>query len=443
MNRAVSYTAGELAVSGRDNIPSELLSGAGLVYSSPATLAYNSPGAEGYGVKRAALSVPESVMLIVAPGCCGRNTSLVSNMPGYRNRFFYLLMDETDLVTGRHLTKVPEAVSEVVSFLDGLEGTGVPKAVMICITCVDALLGTDMERVARSCETALREAGYKDTRVKPCYMYALTREGNRPPMVHVRQTIYSLLPECRKDPQAVNILGSFAPTRSDDLVSILNSAGYKTIRQLGDITAYDEFMKMGEASLNIVTNPEARAAAEDLRVRLNIPYVELTRVYDAEKIDRQYRSLIKALGAGDINSAEEQRDRARSAAEKLRQQFPETVFAVGSCCNADALELSLSLVRMGFKVSEIYTAIDPAQFVYVRKLAELSGNTRIYCNMEPTMINYDMSASCAHVSVGKDAGYYNPGIAGVSWNSDVQPFGYQGLADLLTQVYDRLREEHR
>ena len=49
MNRAVSYTAGELAVSGRDNIPSELLSGAGLVYSSPATLAYNSPGAEGYG----------------------------------------------------------------------------------------------------------------------------------------------------------------------------------------------------------------------------------------------------------------------------------------------------------------------------------------------------------------------------------------------------------
>ena len=36
---------------------------------------------------------------------------------------------------------------------------------------VDALLGTDMERVCRKAEEA---AGLP---VKPCYMYALTREG--------------------------------------------------------------------------------------------------------------------------------------------------------------------------------------------------------------------------------------------------------------------------
>ena len=89
---AACYTAAELAARGREDIPSPLRSTEHLIYNSPASLLFNSPGAEGYGVKRAGLSVPESVMLLVAPGCCGRNTSLISAMPEYHNRFFYLLV---------------------------------------------------------------------------------------------------------------------------------------------------------------------------------------------------------------------------------------------------------------------------------------------------------------------------------------------------------------
>ena len=87
--RPVYYTAAELAARGSGDIPAELVSNTHLIYSSPATLAFNSPGAEGYGVKRAGLAVPESVMLIISPGCCGRNTSAISRMPGYEDRFFY------------------------------------------------------------------------------------------------------------------------------------------------------------------------------------------------------------------------------------------------------------------------------------------------------------------------------------------------------------------
>ena len=54
-------------------------------------------------------------MLIVAPGCCGRNTSLISSMKEYNDRFYYLMMDETDIVTGRHLKKIPKAVEEICS----------------------------------------------------------------------------------------------------------------------------------------------------------------------------------------------------------------------------------------------------------------------------------------------------------------------------------------
>ena len=111
-----------------------MISGKHLIYSSPATLAFNSPGAEGFGVKRAGLAVPDSIMLIVAPGCCGRNTSLISSMPEYNDRFFYLMMDETDIVTGRHLKKIPKAVKEICDCCEKK-----PSVVMICITCVDAL----------------------------------------------------------------------------------------------------------------------------------------------------------------------------------------------------------------------------------------------------------------------------------------------------------------
>ena len=58
-------TAEELARGGLEMIPPQMISGKHLIYSSPATLAFNSPGAEGFGVKRAGLAVPDSIMLIV------------------------------------------------------------------------------------------------------------------------------------------------------------------------------------------------------------------------------------------------------------------------------------------------------------------------------------------------------------------------------------------
>ena len=42
-------TAEELARGGLEAIPPQMISGKHLIYSSPATLAFNSPGAEGFG----------------------------------------------------------------------------------------------------------------------------------------------------------------------------------------------------------------------------------------------------------------------------------------------------------------------------------------------------------------------------------------------------------
>ncbi len=68
--RTYFCTAKEVSDNGLAGLTPRFKNETHLIYSSPATLAFNSPGAEGFGVKRAGLAVPGSVMLLVAPGCC-------------------------------------------------------------------------------------------------------------------------------------------------------------------------------------------------------------------------------------------------------------------------------------------------------------------------------------------------------------------------------------
>lgn len=421
------YTAAELSARGRENIPDAYDTAKHLIYSSPATLAYNSPGAEGFGVKRAGLAIPGSVMLIVSPGCCGRNTSAITQIPGYRDRFFYLEMDETDLVTGRHLKRIPEAARELVNSLRVR-----PSLLMICITCVDALLGTDMERVAKKAEAAC------GIPVRPCYMYALTREGRKPPMVHVRQSLYSILEKRERKSTTVNILGFFAPLEEDcELPRLLRAIGIRKINQISTVRDMADFMQMAEANFNIVLNPEARPAAEEMTARLGIPFIELTRLCQIDQIEKQYTAFGQAIGY-ELHSPNRHKA-AEEAVHRLQAAAPDLRFSIGEAMNGNPFELALALVRYGFRVEEIFGNPAPGYYVYIDALAALSPETRIYSNMDPSMLWY-REGERVDVTIGKDAAFYHPRARHVFWNADVQPFGYAGVEKLFGEILAAVTE---
>lgn len=429
MNRGAFYTAEEIVKRGKENIPSELVSAKNLVYSSPATLAFNSPGAQGFGVKRAGLALPGSVMLLVAPRCCGRNTAAMNGDGEYAERMYYLLQDETDIVTGRHLYKIADAVKEVCRLQEKK-----PSAVMICITCVDALLGTDMERVCRKCEEAA------NVPVVPCYMYALTREGRLPPMVSVRKSIYSLLKKTKRRGDAVNILGYFSPLQEDcELYMLLQKAGVKNIREIAKCKDFSEYEKMAEANFNLVLHPEARYAAVDLEKRLGIPYIELVRCYDIEKIRKQYFLLGQAAGftPEDASYYEE----AAECITSFKEKYAGISFSVGEWLNGDPFELSLALLRYGFAVKEIFGTLGGANFIYVKKIHEISPSTRIYSNLSPTMLMYEEEKEFVpDMVIGKDAMYYHKNIPGIPWNSEEQSFGYAGVKKLFRTLKETMEK---
>ncbi len=417
-----SMTVKELVQRGRQNIPAELVSSTHLIYNSPATLAFNSPGAQGFGVKRAGLAIPGSIMILVGPGCCGRNTTILSEMGGYSERFFFYTMDEADVVTGRHLTKIPQAVQEVCESLDTM-----PSVVMVCMTCIDALLGTDMERV---CRNAAAQVGIP---VVPCYMYALTREGTNPPMVAVRQAVYSLLEPQKKQADMVNILGYFSPLIDEcEIYQLLRQLGIKRINEISRCKNIEEYRNMAKANFNLVLHPESRLAAQDMQKRLNIPSIELTRMYQIDKIRSQYHIFAKTLGA-EIND-DEYYEKAKQSIANFSSAYGNAVFAVGEMMNGNPFELALALSRYGFKVAEIYGNLAPEDFLYIKQMALLSPETRVFSNLSPSMIYYGGGNKDITITIGKDAAYYHQGRVNINWIEEQQPFGYAGVTKLFHKL---------
>ena len=455
------YTAEQLAGRIVDNssdwIPEDFRSGHSLVYSSPATLAFNSPGAEGFGVKRAALSVPESIELIVSPRCCGH---MSTDLPGGRDvneRLFFMELSEIDLVTGRYLKKIPAEVEKaILARIDA--GFTKPKAVLLVFTCVDALLGTDMDVMASACE---KKTG---VRVVSAPMFALTREGMNPPMVQVRRSIFSLLEKRKRNPHAVNVLGSFGGFDSEsmaELHKILATAGITTIRTVADCSSYEEFQKMAEANFNIVIDQEARAAADDMEKRLGIGYIELQRFYGKDRITSQYKAFLKAIGvedAGVFSDAEGLISHADCAAlasnddsntrvsfenpenlnsENASVDFSGKTFAIGECANAMPVELALALLEYGGKVSEVFCTLSQRDAWYILQISQRSPKTRFYFNQHPSMIGFKTDSD-VDICIGRDACWYykDEPVRKITANRDRQPFGFAAVGELFKEISD-------
>lgn len=423
-----AITVQDLVRRGKDRIPEELLSSEHLIYNSPAALAFNSPGAQGFGVKRAGLSIPGSIMLLIGPGCCGRNTTILGEQGGYQDRFYFYILDETDIVTGRHLQKIPQAVAEIVE-----SRREKPSVVMLCMTCVDALLGTDMERVSRKATSVC------GVPVVPCYMYALTREGRKPPMVDVRRALCSLLEKQPRHRRTVNLLGFFSPLQEDcELYPILRQMGLVRIQELSRCRNFDEYLAMSQANFNLILHPESWLAAQDMEKRLGIPSITLTRLYQVSQIHRQYMALSRALGSP-IDD-EPWLEQARQAVDAIRTRFSGVTVAIGGMQNGNAYEMALALTRYGFIVREIYASLSPDDFVYLRHLAQWSPDTEVYSNLSPTMLYYEGASHPVDLTIGKDAAWYHETAAHVNWDDDIQPFGYAGVLSLLRRIGLALEE---
>jgi nitrogenase molybdenum-cofactor synthesis protein NifE len=177
-----------------------------------------------------------------------------------------------------------------------------------------------------------------------------------------------------------------------------------------------------------------------MQKRLGIPYIELTRLYQLDKIKNQYALFAAALGSkfdDEVYFKE-----AFAAKEAFKKKYPHVVFAIGEGCNANAFELAFALICYGFEVAEVFGNLSKEDFVYIEKMAKVSPKTKIYSNLEPTMIYYEPGENPVDIVIGKDASYYHPEAAKLEWSDDIQPFGYRGVKHFFEEC-ERVLELER
>jgi nitrogenase molybdenum-cofactor synthesis protein NifE len=399
-------------------------------------LKYAAPGSGGWGIVRVGLLVPESVMLFVAPAGCGRHGAIAGYLLGYGKRLFYLRVEESDIVTGKHLDKVYLAVDEIVATVKPC-----PKAILVCGTCMDTLLASDYPHI---CSQLEKKHGIK---VKNCYMDPITRDGKKTPEIKIQQSVYDCLtPNTSCKEPVVNIIGNFVPVMKNcEIYQLVKQAGIKEIRQIGDCKTFDDFEKLSRACLNILIKPNGLAAAADMEKKHNIQFCDIGHYYDIDLIHLSYVKLGQALGVELDDSRYYQE--AQKNIRYYVQKFSHLKFAIGQSVNGSPFEITCALSKYGFDVPYIFSDkfLDTDK-PYITWLSKNRPETKVYAIGHPTMVEvYETESISMDVAIGLDSGYYCKSAQSFPWDSSCQPYGYKGLIALFREIETSLenKKNHR
>ena len=413
--KAEFRTIGQLASEKRENKSVPVFGGC--------WLHYNGPGSSGFGVKRTAMLLPESAMLMVGPMGCSRSGTVVAEKYGFAHRMFYLNLDDRSISLGTYLKRIPEAVQYI-------KDLGQFKAVLICMTCLDALLGTDLAGLGRKISA---QVGIP---VTTTFMDPIVRDGNYGPMVQVRQAITNCFesPEngsgCKAD-DTLNLLGTFAPIEKEsELFTLLKGAGIKEIKTAAGCSTFEELQKMGSSRANLIVHPQAAACGADLEKRLGMPYIKLYTSYVPDKIEENYNKLGAFLKA-DICCGKEKRE----AGEKIKEfamKYKGRKIAVGEAVCGNPFDIALMLIGAGIDVPFVFRdMIHPEDWNLIDALNMRAPDLKVYSGVHPTTAACPSSLPEADLMLGLDAGYYNQKAISAAWPFDRTYYGFDGIKALL------------
>lgn len=394
---------------------------------TPDCLHYCPASAGGWGIIRVGLLVPESVMLFVSPNGCGRHGAIAGIQHGFKKRLFFLHLDEMDIVTGQHMEKIPQAVTEILSKVYPQ-----PKAILICATCIDDLLVSDYDGLARQLEIK------HGIPVRICRMDPIAMDGKKPPTFTVQEAIYDFLQPSSKKEQAVNIIGNFSPIDAEsEFYEVMAGAGVSKVRHIAACRTFKEFQQMSRSTLNILIGLGGRLAAYKMKNKLKIPHCFIPVTYGLERITQFYQKLGEFLGVS-LN-VKQYCLKAQDDIESYRRRLGPLTVAVGQSVNASPFELARALIEYGFQVRYIFAdVVLDFDLEHVKWLKCYASDIKVFTNVHPTMVNFLNQRLTVDLAVGFDAGYFCPGAKILPLTLDSQPFGYRGVVYLLREILKAL-----
>ncbi|MDR1586787.1 MAG: nitrogenase component 1, partial [Treponema sp.] len=404
--------------------------------ASQATLHYCSPAHGGWGVVRVALLVPEAQLLFVCPPACGRHGAIAAIEQGYKKKISYLCLNDNEIVLGCYEEEIKRGVREVMN-----RTRPRPKALMIFMSCIDDLLGTDHTAAIRQME---EEQGVP---IRLARMNPISLDNKLPPGIRVQKTMYEFLEPPAKKDRGIIILGSYRPPEQDsELAGVLGLFGFGPIRHPEYCPDFESFRRTSQSAAALLLRPEGRAAAEDLRARLDIPCNNSFMAFDKDTVMERYRGLFdflenleapeKTTGPGAREEAETflaaAKERAEAKEEQARSVLGGVRLAVDSTATIAPFNLALALVKAGVNVSRIYANQLPAfEKPSLPELARLKGDITVVNPNHARKHGPRPMTPLADMAVGFEAGYAAAAPVTVPLAFDEQLFGFEGYGRVL------------
>lgn len=390
-------------------------------------LHYDAPSKGDYGMCRMGLMVPESIELFVGPSACGRHGALGAIKNGYKDRIFYLYIDQSDIIKGYdHL--IGDAVEKV---LNAVKKT--PKAIIMIFTCLDDLIGTD--------HTALKEeltARFPGIVFQSSHMNPIKTNTKEPPAQAIQRDIYRTIATddanlgidsrtIPKDP-FVNILGAYeALPESCELYQLAD------LRHVADYTEFSAFKAMAKSCLNLVLTPLGRLAASDMEKTFGIPSLEIPVSYDLNEIEENYRRIADTLAIAlpDFSSL---RTETEQVIQETRAMLGDLPVIVDSTATYHPFGMAKALLSYGFHVVRI-----EAEDVISSDQSHMEWIQKHYPDMEfykpdshkAVLFDHRLEESLA---IGIQAAYMANSRYITDLFADLQMFGYDGVISLMKRM---------
>lgn len=386
-------------------------------------LQYVSTSAGGWGIIRTQLLVPESIVLFVAPSGCGRHGAISAIQHGYKKRFFILQVDEVDIVTGRHLDRIPQAIDEILHTIDVL-----PKAIFITNSCIDHLLASDYDSIAMELEV-LHKIPVMIGRMNP-----ITMGGKMPPQLTVQQGVYGFLKHPATRGNGVNIIGNFANIEDEsEFRGVIANSGLGVVNHIASCKTFEEFQLMSRSKYNILIKPLGKLAVARMEKELGIPFIYSPLVFGIGAADKMYQKLESFFK---VNlDTKKYRDKAKQVVNFYKRKFGSITISIGSTVNANQFELARALTECGFNVAYIFSRLVMADdWEYIEWLKEHSSKTRVIISDHPSMANFLRKPKKVDLAIGFDAGYFCDESKTVPLTFDTQLYGYSAITTLLKEM---------
>ncbi|MGN0672990.1 MAG: nitrogenase component 1 [Anaerovoracaceae bacterium] len=382
-------------------------------------LEFSAPARGTWNIVHTGMLIPESHQIFVCAKGCLRGVVLTAAEMGEMGRYSALEIKEENVLNGDMEQMMVEGVSDIIDKLSYR-----PRAIELFISCQHFFLAYDQGVVFET----LRER-FPDIEFVDCYMIPTLRKSGITPDQRMRVQLYRMLKKKPVNLRRINHIGSnHRISRLSEIYEIARDNDYE-LSSIHDAGSFDEYLGMAEACLNIVTEPIAIKAGEDMLERLGIPFIYLPNVFRPDDIEEVYERLHMRT-----DKLSEYRRNAEYEIELARKELGDKEIVIDYTFTFRTLNLARFLLENGFNVTDIYIdSFLPEEETDWSWLKENHPDLVIHPTNRPSM-RFEGAGREDALALGQKAACFAGTDHFVNITEGGGLFGFAGIAELMEMM---------